>query len=90
MIKYALIINIFTFSDIDQKDENEYFCHECDVHLISSFKYVRHLYAHTFIKIDAQDMPCICTSCGKDFLDRDQFDLHLPMSTCSGTVVQNG
>ena len=59
-------------------------CGECEVTFKGPSHYARHLYAHTFIKVEDQDMPCICISCGQDFPDKYQLDKHLPQSNCSG------
>jgi hypothetical protein len=74
----------------DYKHEDDikdgYFCLECDETCETSKKFARHLYAHTFIKKEERDMPCICTSCGQDFPDRDRLEVHLipDLNCCSG------
>ena len=54
-------------SDVSNMKPTHHFCNECDATFENSSKYARHLYAHTFIKKEDEDMPCICTTCGQDF-----------------------
>ena len=61
-----------------------HYCGECQVTFKGPSHYARHLYAHTFIKVEDADMPCICITCGQDFPDKYQLDKHLPESNCSG------
>ena len=47
-----------------------HFCEECEISFDITSHFARHLYAHTFIKIEEDDMPCICADCGFDFIGK--------------------
>ena len=48
-----------------------HFCEECEIAFNITSHFARHLYAHTFIKIEEDDMPCICADCGYDFIGKN-------------------
>ena len=71
--------------DPDGHHTGSHFCEECEISFNVTSHFARHLYAHTFIKIEEEDMPCICTDCGYDFIDRHQLKDHLESNQdCSG------
>lgn len=82
MIKEELETKAKKFKEEEQKP---HFCKECEVGFECTSNFARHLYAHTFIKVEDEDMPCICIDCGLDFEDKRFLALHLEEANCSGS-----
>ena len=62
-----------------------YNCLQCDEVLVGIKPFARHLYAHTFIKVDEDVLPTMCSGCGKEFDDREMLMSHLKKTACPGT-----
>lgn len=85
ILEKSCFVNELQKQEESMQFSSNHFCQECDAAFDTPIKYARHLYAHTFIKQEDEDMPCICVSCGQDFLDKHQLNKHLkPEMECSG------
>ncbi len=63
----------------------ELFCAECDDDFGGdSTAFARHLYAHTFIKREDFEQPCICSVCGKEYVNGDEIQIHFAKAKCGG------
>jgi len=68
---------------IDQEDKvkktyatKKYRCKQCDEDFSGIKPFARHLYAHTFIKIEESELPQLCSGCGREFDSRDPLKKH--------------
>ena len=67
--------------------EKSYTCRQCDVDYVGIRRFAKHLYAHTFIKVEEDELPTLCFGCGREFDAKPQLVEHITKDACSGTVA---
>lgn len=72
--------------DATGNNVKEFFCPNCNRYFQSSENFASHLYAHTFMQKSALLEPVICSGCGLEFRNRENWQKHAENTTnyCPG------